>query len=72
MGGRLVALLLVISGTAGDAQQAGTLSDPRDGHTYRTVVIGTQTWMAENLNHRTPNSWCYDDNPDHCVAYGRL
>ena len=50
----------------------GTFEDPRDGQTYRMVTIGSQTWMAENLNYNAFDSYCYDDDPAKCDAYGRL
>ena len=70
---------------AGDNCEYGTLTDDRDGQTYKTVKIGEQWWMAENLNYAytgvpfkvydfasDSTSWCCDNDAANCAKYGRL
>jgi len=56
-----------------DGDQTGTFEDTRDGAEYTWVRIGTQVWMAENLDFVTSSgSWCYQDTLARCAEYGRL
>ncbi|MBO4436941.1 MAG: hypothetical protein J5791_08690 [Fibrobacter sp.] len=45
----------------------GSVTDERDGRTYRTVNIAGMTWMAENLTYATNGADCKDSLSIGCV-----
>jgi uncharacterized protein (TIGR02145 family) len=53
-------------------QMLGSFVDQREGKAYTAVKIGSQTWMAENLNYNAEGSVCYDNKPENCTKYGLL
>jgi uncharacterized protein (TIGR02145 family) len=59
-------------GGCGGGDNGGGGGDDNYVYTGGTVTIGTQTWMAKNLDRATTNSKCYNNSADSCAKYGRL
>jgi uncharacterized protein (TIGR02145 family) len=50
-----------------------SFQDTRDNQEYGQVYVGSQLWMARNLNWDAPsNDYCYNDAAAKCTQYGKL
>ena len=54
-----------------DGDTTGIIRD-KAHRVYKTVVIGNQLWMKENMNYETDDSRCYDHKAENGSKYGRL
>lgn len=71
----IVLVCFVIYESNFSADDSGSFTDSRDGHVYRYVDIGNQTWMAENLNYVGKNGdagICYNNDTSSCRISGAL
>jgi uncharacterized protein (TIGR02145 family) len=64
--------IFTASSQATTGQCGQKFTDTRDEKSFNSVQIGTQCWMAKNLNYATGNSWCFGNNSTNCEIYGRL
>jgi uncharacterized protein (TIGR02145 family) len=78
-------MLMISCGKEKNTSIFGSFKDPVDGAVYRTILIGQQEWLAENLNRgemilsaESPSNneliekYCYEDDLRNCTRYGGL
>jgi uncharacterized protein (TIGR02145 family) len=77
--------VMLITNTSSCSPNCGQIVDTRDGKVYNTVIIGTQCWMAQDLNigakipgittqtdNGTIEKYCMNDDENNCSIYGGL
>jgi uncharacterized protein (TIGR02145 family) len=68
--GIVLAMVFTLScSDSGGGEDEGGGDKGNDIKNYKTVPIGTQTWMAENLNYAVAGSKCYGEGGEVLIDY---
>jgi uncharacterized protein (TIGR02145 family) len=67
---KVPAVFLACFITCSITAQVGSFTDPRDGQTYATIVIGKHTWFREHLRYETTLSY-FPNSAKHADSLSR-
>ena len=65
-------LSLILLFTTIACSHSESIVEDSSGNEYPILEFNKKKWLAQNLNFKTSNSWCFDNDENNCSTFGRL